>query len=198
LAALGEDNLRRLVGYVVTSHMGLVLLAVGSAAPIAINGTVLMLVADGLSAALLILIAAAVAERANSTSIRAMGGMGARMTRGIVMGVLATLAAIGFPGLVSFTGQVLIILGAYGSHRIAVPLTLLGLLTVAGVLVWTVQRIFLGPVPEGQARMRDLGTLELANTVGLFALLVLLGLLPAILMDSINFSVITLLSTGVA
>jgi hypothetical protein len=36
--------------------------------------------------------------------------------------------------------------------------------------------------------------LELTNTIGLLALIVLLGLLPGILMDSINFSVITLLT----
>ena len=198
VAAIAEDNLRRLVGYVVTAHMGLALLAIGSAAPVAINGTVLMLVGDGLSAGLLVLIAAAVVERANSPSIRAMGGLAGRMSRGVVLAVLAALAAIGFPGLVSFTGQVLIIMGAFGGHRIAVSLAVLGLLVIAGVMIWTVQRIFFGPLPEGHARMRDLGTLELANTIGLFALLVLLGVLPSILLESINFSVITLLSTGTA
>jgi NADH-quinone oxidoreductase subunit M len=197
-AALAEDNLRRLVGYVVLAHMGLILLAVASQAPVAINGTVLMLVADGLSSALLVLVAAAIVERATTPSIRAMGGMGARMTRGVVLAMLAALAAIGFPGLVSFTGQVMIIIGAYPSHRIAVLLSLLALLLTAVALIWTVQRIFFGPVPESQGRLRDLGTLELANTIGLLALLILLGLMPAILMESINFSVVTLLSTGTA
>jgi NADH:ubiquinone oxidoreductase subunit 4 (subunit M) len=60
----------------------------------------------------------------------------------------------------------------------------------------TVQRIFFGAVPERHGRFRDLGTLELANTIGLLSLILVLGLLPAVLMDSINFSVITLLSRG--
>jgi NADH-quinone oxidoreductase subunit M len=185
-----------LIGYVVMSHMGFVLLASASAAPLAINGAVLMLIADGLSAALLVLVAAAIVERANTTSIRAMGGMAGRMTRGVALAVLAALGAIGFPGLVGFLGQVMITVGAYGSHRIAVPLALLGLLAVSASVVIAVQRMFFGPVPEGRGRMRDLGTLELVNTIGLFSLLVLLGLLPVILMDSINFSVITLLASG--
>jgi NADH-quinone oxidoreductase subunit M len=196
VAALAQDDLRRLVGYVVLSHMGLVLLAAASAAPVAINGAILMMVADGLSAGLLILVAAAIIERANTSSIAAMGGMAARMTRGTVLAVLAVLAAAGFPGLVSFLGQLLIVLGAYPSHRLATPLALLGVLVVAGALIWAMQRIFFGHLPEQHARMRDLGTLELANTIGLFSLIVLLGLLPGILMDSINFSVITLLSRG--
>jgi NADH-quinone oxidoreductase subunit M len=88
------------------------------------------------------------------------------------------------------------VVGAYPSHRIATPLALLGVLVVAGAMIWTVQRILFGSLPERHGRIRDLGTLELANAVGLVSLIVLLGVLPAILMDSINFSVITLLARG--
>ena len=52
------------------------------------------------------------------------------------------------------------------------------------------------PAAEHLSRVRDLGTLELANGVGLLSLIVLLGVLPAILMDSVNFSVLTMLSRG--
>ncbi|HEX3629729.1 MAG TPA: NADH-quinone oxidoreductase subunit M [Candidatus Dormibacteraeota bacterium] len=194
VAALAQDNLRRLVAYVVMSHMGLVLLAAASGSPVAINGAVLLMVADGLGAGLLVLIVAAIVERANTTSIRAMGGMAARMTRGAVLAILAALAAIGFPGLASFVGQLMIVMGAYGSHRLAIPLALLGVLVLAAAMIWTMQRIFFGVPLESQTRIRDLGMLELTNTIGLLALIVLLGLLPGVLMDSINFSVITLLT----
>lgn len=196
VAAFAQDDVRRLIGYVVMSHMGLVLLAAASAAPVALNGAILMLVADGLTAGLLVLLAAAIVERTNTTSIRAMGGMAGRMTRGTLLWICAALAAIGFPGLAGFVGQLMIILGAYPSHRIATPLALLGVLGVAGAMIWAVQRICFGALPEAHGRVRDLGTLELASGVGLLSLIILLGVLPAILMDSINFSVISLLSRG--
>jgi NADH-quinone oxidoreductase subunit M len=196
VAALAQDDLRRLVGSVVVSHMGLVLLAAASASPVALNGAVLLLVADGLTAALLVLMAAAVAERSGTHSIRAMGGMAGRMGKGAVLWIIAALAALGFPGFASFVGQFLIVVGAYPSHRIATPLALLGTLVVAGAMLLTVQRIFFGTLSERHGRVRDLGTLELASGVGLVSLIVLLGLLPAVLMDSINFSVISLLSRG--
>src|SRR5439155_442624 len=81
--------------------------------------------------------------------------------------VLAALAAAGFPGLAGFVGQLLVVLGAYPGHRLATPLALLGVLVVAGVLIWTSQRIFFGPAAEQYGRVRDVGTLELANGVGL-------------------------------
>ena len=196
IAVLAQDNLRRVVGYVVMGHMGLVLLAAASAAPIALNGAIVLMVADGLTAGLLVLLAAAIAERAGTSSVRAMGGMAGRMGKGAALWTLAALAAIGFPGLAGFVGQLLIVVGAYPSHRFATPLALLGVLVVAGAMIVTVQRIFFGASHEHHARIRDLGTLELANAVGLLSLIVLLGVLPAILMDAINFSVISLLSRG--
>ena len=55
---------------------------------------------------------------------------------------------------------------------------------------------FFGATPERLGRQRDLGTLELFSAAALTTLIVLLGVLPAILMDSINFSVLSLLSRG--
>lgn len=196
IAALAQDDLRRLIGYVVMSHMGLVLLAAASAAPVAINGAVLLMVADGLTAALLVLLATAIAERAGTTSIRAMGGMAAQMGRGAVFWILAALAALGFPGLAGFVSEFMIVVGAYPSQRTATFIAVLGILVLAGAMILTVQRIFFGATPERFGRLRDLGTLELFNAAALTTLIVLLGVLPAILMDSINFSVLSLLSRG--
>jgi NADH-quinone oxidoreductase subunit M len=196
IAALAQDDLRRLIGYVVMSHMGLVLLAAASAAPVAINGAVLLMVADGLTAALLVLTAAAIVERAGTTSIRAMGGMAANMGRGALFWILAALAAIGFPGLASFVAQFMIVVGAYPSQRIATWIAVVGILVLAGAMILTVQRIFFGATPERLGRLRDLGTLELFNAAALTTFIVLLGVLPAILIDSINFSVLSLLSRG--
>jgi NADH-quinone oxidoreductase subunit M len=196
VVALAQDDLRRFVGYIVMSHMGLVLLAAASSAPVALNGAVLLMVADGLTAAMLVLLAAAIVERTGTNSIRAMGGMAARMGRGAVLWIFGALAAIGFPGLASFVAQFLIVVGAYPRYRLATPIALLGMLIVAAAMIVTVQRIFFGAMSERHGRVRDLGTLELANSVGLLSLIVLLGVLPAILLDSINFSVISLLSGG--
>ena len=137
IRALAEDDVRRLVGYIVMSHMGLVLLAAAAATPVALNGAVLLMVADGLTAALLVLVATAIAERSATRSMRAMGGMAGRMGKGAVLWIFAALAALGFPGLAGFVAQFLIVVGSYPSHRIATPLALLGVLAVAGTMIVT-------------------------------------------------------------
>ena len=194
VAALREDNIRRVVGYLVISHGGLLLLAVASASPTALNGGVLLMVADGLTAAMMIVLAAGIAERVNTSSIESMGGLARRMPRGAVLWLLAALAALGLPGLAGFVGELLIVVGSYPSHRLATGLAVLGTFVLAAATLWTFQRIFFGPPLESDRRIRDLGTIELGTSVGLLCLIVLMGVLPAILMDSINFSVLTLLS----
>src|SRR5207244_5753405 len=134
-----------------------------SAAPVAVNGAVLLMVADGLTTALLVLLAAAIVERANTTSIAAMGGLSGRMGKGAVLWVLAALAAIGFPGLAGFVGQLLLVLGAYPGHRLATPPALLGVLAVAGVMILAVQRILFGPPPGAHGPHPGLGTLGLVR-----------------------------------
>jgi len=152
------------------------------------------MVADGLAAGMLIVLAAAIAERANTRSIAAMGGLARRMPKGAVLWLLAALAGLGLPGLAGFVGELLIFLGSYPSHRLATSLAILGTLFIAVATLCAFQRIFFGPPIETDRRLRDIGSLELGTSVGLLCLIVLMGILPAILMDSINFSVLTLLS----
>ena len=148
LAAFREDDIRRVVGYLVVSHGGLLVLAVASASPTALNGGVLLVVADGLAAAMLIILANSVAERAGTRSITAMGGLARRMPKGAVLWLLATLAALGLPGLAGFVGEFLIFLGSYPSQRLMTSIAILGTLLVAVATLWTFQRIFFGPPLE--------------------------------------------------
>src|SRR2546427_11836110 len=127
------------------SHMGLVLLGAAAAVPLAINGAILTMLADGLSAGLLVLLAAAIIERANTSSLRAMGGLAGRMNRGTILWVLAALAAAGFPGLAAFAAQPLFGLGAYPAHRPPPPWPRWAWLWWAAGLCGTTSEIFFVP-----------------------------------------------------
>ncbi|TMG39635.1 MAG: NADH-quinone oxidoreductase subunit M [Chloroflexi bacterium] len=197
VAALRQDDLRRLIGYVVVSRLGFLVLATVSAQPVAVNGGVVLMVADGLSAGALIYLAASLIERTNTRSVRAMGGLASRMPRGAVLWIFAALASIGLPGLAGFVGQFLVFLGAYSADRKATTIALLGVLLTAGVLVWTIQRLFFGPLPESLGSVRDLGSLELSYTITLVSLIFLIGIIPGfMLLDNVNFGVLTLLTRG--
>jgi NADH-quinone oxidoreductase subunit M len=196
LRAFTEADLRRIIGFATLSRMGMVLVAVVSMAPVALNGGVLLMVASGLAAALLVLLASVVLERTGTVSLRALGGLGARMPRTGILFALGSLAMLGIPGLAAFAAQVMIFFGAYPAQRLAVSFAILMGLLWAGLLIWIAERVFLGATPERFIRLRDAGTLELTCTVTLAGFSVLLGVFPALLTDSISFGVLTLLTRG--
>jgi NADH-quinone oxidoreductase subunit M len=189
LAALVEDDLRRLVGYSSVASMGLVLLAGATRSAIALNGAVLLLFAQGLVAALLILLVSAIEERTRTRSLRALGGLAARTPQLAIVALLAALAALGIPGLVSFIAHFEIFLGSYPEQHLATALCLLGLVLGAGYLLTVVRRTFFGPIKEAFLRLHDLEPVETAWASILLVPIFMLGLFPQLLVERIGAGV---------
>jgi NADH-quinone oxidoreductase subunit M len=194
VAALGQDDLNRAVAFLAQSRMSLVLLAVLSAQPVALNGGILLMFASGLGTALLILTVGMVVERTGTRSIRALGGLALRLPRAAILYLVGGLGVIGLPGLAGFGALVMLFLGAYPAQRTGTTIAILSTLLVVGLVVWTAERVFFGTMPESFARIRDIGTLELSYALTLIALIVLLGIFPALLINNINFGILSLLA----
>jgi NADH-quinone oxidoreductase subunit M len=186
VAALGQDDLRRLLAYAGVGQMGMVLLAIGSASAIALNGAVLMLVADGLAGALLLLLAGAVQERTRTRSITRLGGLAWQMPKLAALWILGGLAVIGIPFLAGFVAELMIFTGSFPVHRAATVLVMAGTVITTGYTLWTVQRVFLGPSREAFVRLKDASTLELTYLLPLAIAVVILGVLPGRVIPVIN------------
>jgi NADH-quinone oxidoreductase subunit M len=185
-AALGQDDLRRLLAYGGVGQMGMVLLAIGSASAIALNGAVLILVADGLAGALLLLLAGVVQERTRTRSIARLGGLAWQMPKLAALWMLGGLAVIGIPFLAGFVAELMIFTGSFPVHRAATVLVMAGTVITTGYTLWTVQRVFFGPSREAFARLKDATTLELTYLLPLAIAVVLLGVLPGRVVPVIN------------
>jgi NADH-quinone oxidoreductase subunit M len=181
VAALGQDDLRRLLAYGGVGQMGMVLLAIGSASAIALNGAVLMLVA-----ALLLLLAGVVQERTRTRSIARLGGLAWQMPKLAALWMLGGLAVIGIPFLAGFVAELMIFTGSFPVHRAATVLVMAGTVITTGYTLWTVQRVFFGPSREAFARLKDATTLELTYLLPLAIAVVLLGVLPGRVVPVIN------------
>jgi NADH-quinone oxidoreductase subunit M len=178
LAALRTDDLRRLVGHIGTVFMGLVLLGVAGHTSIAITGIMFLLLARGLVIGVLMLLASLIQERTRRVRISQLGGLAWQAPFLSSFWLLATLAAAGVPLLAGFAGDFFIFTGSFPAHRWASTVVLAGTLLASGVLVWTGQRVFLGPSRDTFERVRDLGPLELTYVGILVALIVLIGVVP--------------------
>ena len=177
--ALRADDLRRLIGHAGNVLMGLVLLGVAGHTTISLTGATYILIARGLAVALLMLAASAIQERTRRIRISQLGGLAWQAPHLAAFWGVGILTASGIPLLGGFFGELLLFTGAFPAHRWTTVVVLGGTLLLAGVLLWTAQRVFAGAEHEGFSRVRDLGVLEITYLGILAAVSLFFGILPA-------------------
>ncbi|OGV26258.1 MAG: hypothetical protein A2499_13275 [Stygiobacter sp. RIFOXYC12_FULL_38_8] len=95
-----------------------------------------------------------------------------------------------------FVSEALVFVGAFGveTTRTIAMISTLGILLGAGYMLWTLQRVFFGPLNEKWATMTDLDKRELAMFIPLTVIIFYLGINPSAMLNIMNTSVNTLVS----
>ena len=189
VAALVQDDMKRLVAYSSVAHMGFVLLAVSAGTAIALNGAVLELFAHGLITGALFLLVGLVYDRAHTRSIRELGGLAQRMPYLTAAWVIAAFASAGLPGFAGFIAEFEIFIGSFSVHKIGTFLAVFGVVLSAVYLLWMLQRVFFGSLKEAWAKLKDPGPVELGYMVGILSVIFLVGVAPKLLTQLINYGV---------
>ncbi len=196
LVALGQTNLKRMIAYSSVNHMGYVVLGVSAAAAglgrdaegarLALSGATLEMVAHGLITGILFLLAGSVWARAGTYEIAEMGGLAGRAPAMTSAMGLAAFASLGLPGLAGFVAEFQIFAGAFAIYPVLAGIGLLGIVITAALFLRMLQRVFLGPLPERWAGWPDLSRVEVIALVPVLALVVVIGIAPAWVLDIID------------
>ncbi|MBC8089003.1 MAG: NADH-quinone oxidoreductase subunit M [Phycisphaerae bacterium] len=187
--ALVQTDIKKIIAYSSISHLGYVMLGLLSLDIVGIQGAIVQMVSHGLVAAGLFLMVGMIYERCHTRELAAYGGLAKVLPVYSVFFMVLTLASVGLPTTSGFTGEFLVLLGAYraawaqhlaGSSyalvlaSIAVTGVVLGalyMLRFALGFLWGAERVPHGPVSDLNRRERlILGIL----VVSIFAL----GLFP--------------------
>jgi len=181
--AFAQDDFKRLVAYSSISHMGFVMLALFAFNTLAYQGAIITLVAHGLSSAALFAMAGMVYNRIHSRNLNDMGGFWHSAPRMGGFALAFAGAAFGLPGLANFVGEFLSLVGAFQVAPIFVIFAALGIIGSAIYGMMLFQRSFQGPPT---AEVSDLSHRELIIVGSLFALLVVIGLYPNIVLQYVQ------------
>ncbi|MHB1415127.1 MAG: proton-conducting transporter transmembrane domain-containing protein, partial [Chloroflexota bacterium] len=109
LAALSEDNARRVLAYGALAQLLVIFAALALPADRGLAGIWLIIVVYGLSMASLYLVLGLVEVRAGEASLANLGGMGVVMPGTAVVALIGGLALAGIPPLGQFIGQMLLL-----------------------------------------------------------------------------------------
>ncbi len=196
LVALAQKDFKKLIAYSSISHMGYVLLGMASLTSTGINGAILQMFNHGTITAMLFLIVGVVYDRAHTRGIYDFGGLATQMPVYSGFVTVAFFAAIGLPGLSGFISEALVFVGAFSINliRVLTIISTLGILLGAGYMLWTLQRIFLGPLNEKWTSLPDLDKREYFMFVPLSMIIIFLGVYPSAMLDIMNASVNTLVN----
>lgn len=202
LCAMAQTDLKKLVAYSSISHMGFVLLGMSAFTVHGINGAVFQMFNHGTITAMLFLLVGVIYDRAHhryivfprdyeEPELRGQLGFGGLWSHMPVYGsitMVAYFAALGLPGLSGFISEALCFLGAFPVHRTLTILGTLGVLLGAGYMLWAFQRLFMGPFNKRYKDLPEINSREVFTLAPLAAIVVLLGIYPAPVLDLISVS----------
>jgi NADH-quinone oxidoreductase subunit M len=177
LLALGQTNLRRLLGFASLSHMGVVLLGLFSLNLDGFEGGLLQMVNLGIVGAGLFFVAGFLVTRIGAPELAALGGVIHHAPLLTAAFLLIALAGIGLPGTNGFNGEHLVMLGAYARHwSMAVAAGLGVFLTAAYLLSYFLHGFMGDPHRSVEERVYDLTGRERGIALTLTALIFWIGL----------------------
>jgi NADH-quinone oxidoreductase subunit M len=185
--ALIQHDVKRIVAYSSLSHLGLIVIAIATENPIALQGALVYIVAHGLFTAALFLILGYVEEREETRSLIRLGGLGKANPKLAGAFCIAALAALGLPGLAGFVGEIVILIGVYqAGYTWATIVALIAIVLASAYVLRLFQGVMNGPEVEDLPVRRDLTWIEGLAVAPLLAALVLVGVQPHAIMAALG------------
>ncbi|MBI4268027.1 MAG: NADH-quinone oxidoreductase subunit M [Chloroflexi bacterium] len=196
---LRQTDLKRLIAYSSVSHMGFVLLGVFALGQISLTGAALQMVSHGLLTGLMFAMAGLFIHNVEVRDLRQLGGLARQIPVITVVFSIAGLGSLGLPTTSGFVAEFITFVGSFSSNvfnsiQLFTILAVLGVVLAAGYILWMLQRVFYGPVQERYNGVKDADALEKVYMVAFVALIMLVGINPAILTDVIKAGVTHIVS----
>jgi NADH-quinone oxidoreductase subunit M len=191
---LRQTDLKRLIAYSSVSHMGYVLLGIFALGQVSLVGATLQMFSHGIITGLLFAMAGLVMHNSKERDLRKLGGLARQMPIIAVVFSVAGVASLGLPTTSGFAAEFLVFVGSFTSTAVAgiklwTILGVLGVVITAGYILWMLQRVFYGPPQDKFNKTKDADILERVYMFVFVAVIMLVGIYPAILTDIIKAGV---------
>lgn len=196
---VGMKDFKKLIAYSSVSHMGYVVLGMASMRPEGMAGAIFQMFNHGTITSMLFMIVGVIYDRSHKRGLDDFGGLANKMP--VYTGVMsiAFFAAIGLPGLSGFISEAMVFLGAFKTYPVYTIISGFGIILGAAYMLWTLQKIFFGKLPEKWAgpwdpsgkkyKHDDLNAVEITAFVPLALVIIYLGIVPTPMINMMSASV---------
>lgn len=191
LVTIAQKDLKMMLGYSSVMHMGYAFLGLACFSVAGAGGALLMMVAHGLSVALLFMLATCIHHRTRTFDMEKIGGLAQQAPVLAAFFVAATMASIGLPGFGNFWGEftIFVALAESETTRWIVAPAAIGIVISAIYGLRAAAKIFFGETSESFAKfaegreIEDIKTYEKLPACLLLAGLLVIGIFPRTFSD---------------
>ncbi len=193
VSALGQRDLKYVVGYSSVSHMGYVLMGIATLNPLGVGGAVLQMFSHGIMTALFFALVGVIYDRAHVRDIGALEGLAKRMGVTATLFAVVGLTSLGLPGLSGFVAEVLVFMGTFRTYPALGVLGIIGAAITAVYILRLLATVFFGPLSDQWQRLPDSSHRETGAMAALAFVLILVGVYPTYFIRVINSGVLPFL-----
>ncbi|MEM2704440.1 MAG: proton-conducting transporter membrane subunit [Candidatus Bathyarchaeia archaeon] len=197
LFALLENESKRVAAYISISAVGGTVMTLGFATPLGIVAGLLSMVTHVLFTAINFLVLGVVIFQVGKTSMDSMGGLSSYMPVTTTIGTLGALSAAGFPFLGYFTAMWL---GFHAALELNAPFFIIMLLLSSvlktAAILRMINTVFFGKALEYKREITESPALMLFPMLFLSVCLLVFGVFPQLLLNSLVIPAINRLQPG--
>ena len=209
--AMAQQDLKKLIAYSSVNHMGYVMMGVAAAAAVlypgvsatqlaaaktAASGAIYQMFAHGLLTSGLFLLVGIIYDRTHTRDLAAFGGLAKNLPEYAGYFRWFVFGSLGLPGLAGFIAEFLVFMGTFAADpvgtgdypffRLGAVISGLGIIVTAAFLLWTIQRVLLGPLNPRWAKLPDVEARERVPLLVLGVLSVVFGVIPGLLLSTMS------------
>nr|AWI73124.1 NADH dehydrogenase subunit 4 [Craspidospermum verticillatum] len=185
--SLGQRNLKKRIAYSSVSHMGFIIIGIGSLTDTGLNGALLQIISHGFIGAALFFLAGTTYDRTRLLYLDEMGGIAITMPKIFTMLSSFSMASLALPGMSGFVAELIVFFGIINSHKyFLIPKILITFVMAIGMILTPIyslsmsRQMFYGyklfNVPNSY--FFDSGPRELFLSISLFLPVLGIGMYP--------------------
>ncbi len=194
LVTMAQRDLKQMLGYSSVMHMGYAFLGIAAMSVLGVGGAVIMMVAHGLTVALLFMLSTMIHHRTQTFEMEEMGGLSKKapvLSAFFVCGMMASIALPG-PGLANFWGEFGIFVSLWEFKPWVLCIAATGIIISAIYALRAIARVFFGTESDDFVEVQkehtvtDMTWAERVPALILIIVLFFIGFFPKTISSSIN------------
>ncbi|KEH17691.1 NADH-plastoquinone oxidoreductase subunit 4, putative [Medicago truncatula] len=185
--SLGQRNFKKRIAYSSVSHMGFIILGIGSISDTGLNGAILQIISHGFIGAALFFLAGTASDRMRLVYLEELGGISIPMPKIFTMFSSFSMASLALPGMSGFVAELVVFFGLITSPKfLLMPKALITFVMAIGMILTPIyllsmlRQMFYGyklfNVPN--ANFVDSGPRELFILICIFLPVIGIGIYP--------------------